>query len=264
MLQNDALRIITGCFKTTPINVLHHLTGIESLEQRRKLNTVKFIAKSFSSIENSLILKLQLLENFKTRKKQQFPLSRVSSYFQNWSILNKELSNIVRNRRNPTFTTPYKAYSISGKIDVISGSIIEKSDDPNQKFLEFITENHTNSTILYTDGSKILDERCGYSVISIDHPHYSRTARLNGKTSIYTAEAKAIKYNLVNSVIASDSLSVLLTLSKEGLHNQIHPTIASIRQKIYVIEKRNYNLSIIWVPSQVGLIGNEHVDRNAK
>ena len=73
-----------------------------------------------------------------------------------------------------------------------------------------------------------------------------------------------LEKEIKDTLIATDSLSVLQTLLKDGLHNIAHPTIASIRQKIYAIFNRGYKLQLVWVPSHVGIIGNEIADDQAK
>ena len=97
-------------------------------------------------------------------------------------------------------------------------------------------------------------------------------SRLNGSASIYTAEAYAINKALLNildkripsAIIATDSLSVLHSIYKEGLHNTAHYIIALIRQKILAIRNRGGDIKLYWIPSHIGIKGNDIADEGAK
>ena len=65
VIQNNALRMVSGCFKTTPLNVIHHICGIEPLHARRNISAVKFLVKKYSQTDSMLIPKLQWLGNRK-------------------------------------------------------------------------------------------------------------------------------------------------------------------------------------------------------
>ena len=86
--------------------------------------------------------------------------------------------------------------------------------------------------------------------------------RIPDGSSVFTAEAKAIDLALdfVNTCIFSDSLSVLQALNQTSSKNsQIqylllkHHEISSSKTVIYC-----------WIPSHIGIYGNEKVDKNAK
>ena len=120
IIQNDALRIITGCFKTTPLNVLHHMAGVEPLEDRRNFATVKYLAKNFSQIEHMLFPKLQLLGEYKNKNKK-LPINKTSVFFQTWTKFGDQIKLISRARRSITFTTPYESFFLARYIDTDTG-----------------------------------------------------------------------------------------------------------------------------------------------
>ena len=96
-----------------------------------------------------------------------------------------------------------------------------------------------------------------------------KTLRLPDGSSILTAEAKAIDVALdfINDcnlqdkfIIISDSMSVLQALNHTSSKN---PKIQKLLIKHHTISE----LKIIiycWVPSHIGIYGNEKVDKNAK
>ena len=119
---------------------------------------------------------------------------------------------------------------------------------------------------IYTDGSKD-EEKVGCAAAKYDD--CKKKMRIPDGSSVFTAEAKAIDLALdfVNTctytdkfVIFSDSLSVLQALNHTSSKNsQIqhlllkHHEISSSKTVIYC-----------WIPSHIGIYGNEKVDKNAK
>ena len=118
---------------------------------------------------------------------------------------------------------------------------------------------------IYTDGSKD-EEKVGCAAAKYDD---CTKMRIPDGSSVFTAEAKAIDLALdfVNNctytdkfVIFSDSLSVLQALNHTCSKNsQIqhlllkHHEISSSKSVIYC-----------WIPSHIGIYGNEKVDKSAK
>ena len=72
-----------------------------------------------------------------------------------------------------------------------------------------------------------------------------------------------IQNNLDKSVILTDSLSSLQTLSmgrassRQYLVNECRSQIGEIQQKEHIIK-------LVWIPSHIGIIGNGCADRSAK
>ena len=123
--------------------------------------------------------------------------------------------------------------------DLHSGKKSETSHIILKSRFNELKSNYTNSTYIYTDGSKD-DMRVGCAVVS---DNYSENMRIPDGSSIFTAEAKAIDLALDyiadceisnNFIIFSDSLSVLKSLDhtssknhkfKNYLKNMIYPYI---------------------------------------
>ena len=128
-----------------------------------------------------------------------------------------------------------------------------------------IKDEHSYCNPIYTDGSKDNDRvGCGaiFNNISIQK-------RLPSNASIFTAEVTAI--NLALDAIAesdddyfiifSDSLSVLLSLHNKKLDN---PLILELLQKLNHLSCAHKTIYFCWIPSHIGIRGNESADMAAK
>ena len=96
----------------------------------------------------------------------------------------------------------------------------------------------------------------------------NKILRLPDGSSIFTAEAKAVELaldyittcKLKKIVIFSDSLSVLKALDHTSSKNH---QIQKLIEKIHEISKSK-EIILCWLPSHIGISGNEFADRKAK
>ena len=118
---------------------------------------------------------------------------------------------------------------------------------------------------IYTDGSKD-DMKVGCAVVS---DNFSKTMRIPDGSSIFTAEAKAIDLALDliahretsnKFVIFSDSISVLKSLDHTSSKNSL---ILKLLEKHHDLTECN-EIIYCWIPSHIGIAGNENVDQKPK
>ena len=145
---------------------------------------------------------------------------------------------------------------------------IKKKDCPEEeirhKFLEHDIV-HRNEKKIYTDGSKSKDG-VGCAVVCEGE---SYVKKLPDFSSIFTAEATAIADALEliqikkfrSTVIYSDSKSVLDALKK---FNPTHPLIQKAQEWLFYHSVRHRKIKFCWIPSHIGIEGNEVADREAK
>ncbi|GFW97496.1 RNase H domain-containing protein [Trichonephila clavipes] len=94
--------------------------------------------------------------------------------------------------------------------------------------------------------------------------------RLDTSCSIFTAEAVAIyrALQLIDSTmprkycIYTDSMSVLEAL--ENYHDRCHPVVCTILDITSRLYSKGFDIVFCWLPSHVGIIGNEQADSAAK
>ena len=134
-------------------------------------------------------------------------------------------------------------------------------------FLEHAS-GHADSINIYTDGSKFSDG-VGCSVVT---PDQTIKKKLPKSASVFTAELLAVLSALrfiffssssVNSyTIFTDSMSVLTSL---GSLFPYHHLVQEIQDWFCLLQnRRKISVTFCWVPSHVGVVGNELADVAAK
>jgi len=119
---------------------------------------------------------------------------------------------------------------------------------------------YSSYTHIFTDGSKDNNK----VALAVIFPNKSYSQKLPQNTSIYTAELFAVKLALLyirKRIIFTDSLSALQSLESQKIH---HPVVLSILTVIHYLHTNNFDVILCWIPSHVGILGNEKADRAAK
>ena len=147
---------------------------------------------------------------------------------------------------------------------------MKRSKNPRIHFNNFVINQNLFNKLIYTDGSK-MEGKCGCGVFLENLVAFKR--RVNDNNSIYSAEACAIFYalkviqyfHLNNVAIFSDSLSILKRLISNGLKSDNHPIIGDILRTLNeIIILENKKVFFFWIPSHVGIPGNDVADELAK
>jgi ribonuclease HI len=121
-----------------------------------------------------------------------------------------------------------------------------------------------DSVEIYTDGSKD-NNKVGCASVS---EYHTSKVRLPDSASIFTAEVQAIdlalrfisSFNQKNYIIFSDSLSALQSLQNRDLTNPIVQNVLIKHHNLCASK----NIVFCWLPSHVGIRGNELADKEAK
>ena len=133
------------------------------------------------------------------------------------------------------------------------------------KNLMKLRTNNSYCTPIYTDGSKD-NERVGCGTIIHNS---SCKQRLPSNASIFTAEVTAIDLALDaitesdddHFIIFSDLFSVLLSLHNMKLDNAL---ILKLFEKLHHLSCAHKTIYLCWIPSHIGIRGNEAADMGAK
>lgn len=262
-IHHMALRVASGAFRTSPVESLYVDCHEASLEFRRQILSLHYYFRTSSCANHpfhKLIINpcLTRLYNSRTSCKSPFHL-RIKKILTDFN-LHKDTILVAEPPRPPwenvdfNYLNPFQHFNKRDTADIIFKQLFMSHRKDFKKY-----------TPVYTDGSKS-DETvaCAYVVGDDVCSH-----KLHPSFSIFSAEIMAIYLalkNLVNYhgyrfIIYTDSLSALLSLS----HNfQNHPLIPYLLNQLDRLADRGYSLLFCWVPSHVGIEGNERADRAAR
>ncbi|GBL78410.1 putative RNA-directed DNA polymerase from transposon X-element [Araneus ventricosus] len=65
-------------------------------------------------------------------------------------------------------------------------------------------------------------------------------------------------------IIYTDSLSALESMKSFYMHSHRHPLVLNVLHLLNKLASRDFNILLCWVPSHVGIVGNEKADKAAK
>ena len=131
-------------------------------------------------------------------------------------------------------------------------------------FLDHL-EQHQGTTPIYTDGSKD-DSGVGYAVV---FPTFTRKYSIPDVSSVFTAELRAIRSAVKLALTQTHKQYTVYTDSYSSMQALLcirsqHPLVLEILEWLFLLEERGKSVDFCWVPSHVGVPGNEEADRLAK
>ncbi|GFY32065.1 RNase H domain-containing protein [Trichonephila clavipes] len=264
-VHHMALRICSGAFRTSPVQSLYVNCHQLPLDLRRRKLSLAFYFKILSVPSHPLqnvYMRTSMKRLYDARPSNIRPfMDRMKLH-----ISELDLPNVRIQQRNlflfqpwntPRFhyINPFATYSKSTVAPVVF-----------QRVFAYHRSQYSRYSAIYTDGSKRADYvGCGVVIEDIMHGY-----RLDTSCSIFTAEAVAIyrALQLIDSTmprkycIYTDSMSVLEAL--ENYHDRCHPVVCTILDITSRLYSKGFDIVFCWLPSHVGIIGNEQADSAAK
>ena len=265
-IHHAALRISTGAFRTSNRYSLYVESFVPSLWDRRKFMSLCFMFRSQRIPRDNRLSAWENDENdarysrFKRKPKSFGFLAR--KYCRELEI---EIPVIHQ----------FKAYDVPPwilpKIQVcLELGLMSKNDTSSEVFIQVFGEHqHVADIQIYTDGSK-MEGKVGSGVYIQGGGLDMEVSEALGKfTSIFTAELVAIRIALVKIKNSSNQKVVIYSDSRSSLqallvYNSENMLVQEIQELVFELSKRDLEVLFCWVPSHVGIKGNEKADELAK
>uniref|UniRef100_A0A2M4CUE4 Putative outcast n=1 Tax=Anopheles darlingi TaxID=43151 RepID=A0A2M4CUE4_ANODA len=254
---HQSLRKVTGCTRTTPINSLMALAAEIPSSIRRKYVIAKEMVKA---IAYSVANRQQLANVKRSATKKRYSGQELSA-----------IENGTLTKRIPTFVpNDFKHCDIVIRKNM-PGLLGSKSDQNTQAAkqicCEYINKNAKDRPRIYTDGS-LTDDKCGIGIV-IQEPVTTRewAYKLERNVAISTVELAAIDRALKLAIARNVRRPIILTDSKvtcEALKNALESDIVEETICNVLSNCRYAEATIQWIPSHVGIHGNERADILAK
>ena len=271
VLQNRAIKVILGVPAYTRTEGIQAETGEFSIQDQIDILSLKYWARS-SKLGNKLSVNKEILNRLGT-----WSTYRKMPYTQRIIHLTEEL-NLKSEQLSPP-AAPYFVDLDPLTIDISLSNKFNKAQDP--RIINTITTTYlsysTADIKIFTDGSKDPTKaNAGAGIVIFDNGIAKSNAKikLDSRSSIFTCELIAIrealtwlcKQKISNKKIElyTDSLSALQALKRaknpqrQEMINQIYRLNTTLNREL------NSNINLIWIPSHVGIEGNDIADRLAK
>ena len=262
-IHHQGVRLSIGAFKTTPAESLYVEANEPSLTDRRKKLALQYTLRLASQPGNPAYKTIFHPEHIEKYKTSENTIPPFGIRLMNATEIDIMVDQIEMH--SPLTSPPWKLVEPTIIFDLVNYKKSSTSEDTYKTELQKIEQNFINHTHIYTDGSKD-NEAVGSASHSILG---DKVCGLNPHASVFTAECVALEMALAtvtNSqhnkfIIFSDSLSALQAISMKKLTS---PKIKNILCLLSDLSNSQKEIVLCWIPSHIGIDGNEKVDSLAK
>ncbi|XP_018570191.2 uncharacterized protein LOC108910148 [Anoplophora glabripennis] len=261
-MQYQALRIVTGCMRSTPTNVLLAECAEMALEYRRKWLASKFVLKIIAEQEHPISELLLELDSYCQSKRGYWTRREVPYIIEALEEVDQHANNIHAEKILPCFEIEH-VHQIT-PIEVANINNDRAQINSNKEFLSIFGPKFEQHTWIFTDGS--LDKNQGNVGLGVFIPsiNHKFSARLPQLTQICTAEVIAInkaiticlERNLDKSVIFSDSKSALQKISSTEINKDRDHISLKTKRMLLEAEANGCEIKLAWIPGHSNIHGN--------
>ena len=261
--QNQLLRIILGCLKSTPKALLHIESDIPPVKIRWQMLAANYFLKLSSKPYNPAFIAIKRIHKFSGA----WQTRSIPACIPTLRLIEKFKPNVFTLPHSDSPATapipPWKLFKIESKMFPLSKT--QAASNPIQTKIIFdkivATLNHPNHVIAYTD--KSVHTSASSCAIYIPKLLIQEAWLLTKHTNIFNAELYAILHalkalysndNFDEITIFSDSKSSIQAIS--SYRWDASPIITEIIQFIYNYRKAGINVTLFWIPSHCGIQGN--------
>jgi len=265
-IQRRMLLKCCGAFCTTASNALQQDCGEMPLALRRKRATLRYLTRACANDTNPArsVVEFHWTSAYGKFAEGKGTLSSV------WSDYRCTREAEVAKHQVPS--TPPWERTVPTTDCSLSRSISKAETLPATMKAEALAliGGYVHQLHIYTDASKMTDSGRVGAAFYVEELEYGHAARLTDDVSIYAAELTAIQMALdwlssaarlsQDVVIFSDSLSSVQSF--RSCRSASQPLIFS--QALKSVYQLQQTVTFAWIPSHVGIRGNEIVDALAK
>ena len=261
-IAHQGLRLALGAFRSSPVESLYTEAEEPPLKLRRDKLAIQYTLKLSAHPENptyKCVFDPQYKELYEAKEKsiRSFGL-RIEPILADKHILENTIIETIPDIPPWTLTPPIINFDMTKAKKSDTSEILYLS-----KFNE-IKAIFSDYNPIYTDGSKT-DDAVASAAVTVDR---TISKAYNKNLSIFSAEIGAIELALneiakskeQKHIIFSDSKSVLQALGDGWTTNPLLRRVLELHTNI----SKSKLIIFCWVPSHVGIRGNEAADRAAK
>ncbi|GBN55468.1 putative RNA-directed DNA polymerase from transposon X-element [Araneus ventricosus] len=264
-IHHSALRLCSGAFRTSPVESLYVECCEPSLDYRRTMLTLHFYFKILSHPGHPFHThkRSQLILRLQRARPSAIPsfFTRVSKFLNSFNLDSVQVVPTIKYHLTPwnshglNFLNPFKTFDKANTAPEIYQLLYADHREVYQNFIP-----------IFTDGSKC-SSCTSFACVFINS---TLSFQLHPSCSIFTAEITAILHALSqissgppdNYIIYSDSLSALESMT--SLNRFSHPLTFNILELHDRLTTKGFTILFCWIPSHVGISGNELADNHAR
>lgn len=261
-VQIRGLKYAIGAFITSPNKSVEVEAGVTPVRHQRQIQRMKFSCKVLTNTNHPLYDSLRDTTNdiiYTQRSKPPITYT-MRQELRTLNVNNDTHFNQTQLTDFPPWTKTNHKYDISlTRFNKINTPKEILKTEFNKRLHKYKDDNYEVS---YTDGSKTDD---GYGCAVIEDCNIHRY-RCHDYSSVYSAElfalSRAVKIaddkKKTKLLICTDSLSAVLGIQDSQTK---HPLVLDIQNQLVAT---NMTITFMWIPSHIGILGNEKADVEAK
>ncbi|GBO37413.1 putative RNA-directed DNA polymerase from transposon X-element, partial [Araneus ventricosus] len=256
-VHHQGLRLISGAFRTSPVQSLYVMTGELPLQLRREKQCIKYYFKVKSNRRHPMYDRIlsPILGTLYANKPSYIPpfghrIKKILSCHR--------IENIVPlpEEQPPPPWSHFNIYTV----DDLSN--LSKQDTPHFVYLQLFYHHrqcYRDFKTAYTDGSKAGSHVGSAAVFN----NLTKSERLHSYCNVFTSEIYAIFMVLGKISICNDKKWIIYTDSRSCLEallhisRRSHPLVNKIFNLYASLLGKGYNISFCWIPGHIGIVGNE-------
>ena len=264
-IHHASLRVVTGAFRTSPAPSLLAEVHEPPLSCRRQMLGLRYALKirQFPSHPSyHYIFSRRVLSIFEGRMLRYAPLClRAQNLLSRSGLSLRDVMRVGITTSKPPWQFIHPLIDLS-LADVKKGDILPT--ESRSRAMELISS-YQGHALIFTDGSKTSDGvGCAFVF-----GHDIRSFSLPSNSSVFTSELVAISKALCYAEVGSEALHLILTDSLSSLlalrsFYPSHPILQDILARLSAMNQTGKSVQFCWIPSHVGIAGNESADAAAR